>query len=131
MPKPQFLLADPHVIQQVSASRTAFPKPVAVYRFLNIYGTNLLTAEGTLWARHRKITAPAFNEANMAFTWEQSLRILNDMFDSDWDRRERVVLDQTATTMKEVSMAFDRQTTANSFASQPDFSPNALSLYLY
>jgi len=36
--------------------------------------------EGTEWKRHRAITKTAFNEANNAFVWQETVRIVNEWF---------------------------------------------------
>ena len=48
--------------QELTSSRTRFPKPTRVYRALSVYGPNVLVTEGDVWKRFRKLTAPAFSE---------------------------------------------------------------------
>lgn len=45
-----------------------------------MYGPNLLGLEGSEWKRHRAIAKNAFNEANNAFVWRESTRIINEWF---------------------------------------------------
>lgn len=42
--------------------RTRFPKPVAQYGPLNVFGPNIVSSEGEEWKRYRKISSPAFSE---------------------------------------------------------------------
>jgi len=44
-----------------------FSKPVQAYQALNVFGGNIVSAEGAVWQRHRKITAPPFNERNSRY----------------------------------------------------------------
>ena len=65
--------ANAEAITQLTTRRVDFPKPGHMYRALNIYGKNLVAAEGQLWRRHRKITNPPFNEKNNHLVWTESL----------------------------------------------------------
>lgn len=38
------------------------------------FGENLTTVEGHDWQRHRKLTAPSFNESSSIYVWEESIR---------------------------------------------------------
>ncbi|MBE7180983.1 MAG: cytochrome P450 [Terriglobus roseus] len=64
---------DAGAISQITARRADFPKPVEVYGTMNIYGRNVVSAEGAEWRRHRKITAPPFTEKNNHLVWKESL----------------------------------------------------------
>jgi len=45
-----------------------------------MYGPNMVTLQGTEWKRHRAIVKSAFNEANNAFVWQETIRIVNEWF---------------------------------------------------
>ncbi|KIJ53673.1 hypothetical protein M422DRAFT_154354, partial [Sphaerobolus stellatus SS14] len=60
-------------------------KPTEVYAILNVFGPNTVSTEGPEWKRHRRITAPTFSERNNKFVWDETLRVLDDMFDA-WGR---------------------------------------------
>jgi cytochrome P450 len=64
--------ADPEAINTVLVKRKDFIKP-KIYESLNIYGKNVDTLNGEEWARHRKITAPCFNERVSGLVWDESL----------------------------------------------------------
>ena len=66
--------ADAAVISQIFARGRDFPKPLQVYQALNIYGTNVLSTEGQVWRRHRKITSAPFNGKNNRIVFAESLR---------------------------------------------------------
>ena len=50
------------------------------YEALNMYGPNMVGLEGAEWKRHRAIAKTAFNEANNAFVWQETIRIVNEWF---------------------------------------------------
>ena len=75
--------ANAEVICQVSTRRNDFPKPGKMYRAINIYGKNLVTAEGQLWRRHRKITGPPFSEKNNHIVFVEGMRQAKFMLE-DW-----------------------------------------------
>jgi cytochrome P450 len=68
-----FVTADPAVINQLTTRRVEFPKPIKMYKGIEIYGTNVVTCEGQTWRRHRKNTAPPFGEKNNKVVWKESL----------------------------------------------------------
>ncbi|KAF2731462.1 cytochrome P450 [Polyplosphaeria fusca] len=72
--------SDPESILWILQKRKDFIKP-EVYESLNIYGRNVDTVNGEEWARHRKLTAPCFNERVSGFVWDESIRQANTMRD--------------------------------------------------
>ncbi|KAK6334029.1 hypothetical protein TWF696_002537 [Orbilia brochopaga] len=67
-------IADRQVISQVSSRREDFPKPLWMYRTVNVFGRNVVTTEGAEWRLHRKITAPSFGEKNNALVFDETIR---------------------------------------------------------
>src|SRR5690348_11139301 len=61
------------VIHQVTQRREAFPKDIAKYGILEMFGKNVLTTEGALWRLHRKVTSASFNEKNAAHTFAEAI----------------------------------------------------------
>lgn len=61
------------VINQITTRRNDFPKPLSLYKSLDVYGKNIVTVEGAEWRRHRKVTAPQFNEKSNAVVWKESI----------------------------------------------------------
>ncbi|KAF8235020.1 cytochrome P450 [Tricholoma matsutake] len=78
---PIFWLSDAKAIKAVSADRVLFSKDVEAYEPLNIYGPNIVGAEGSEWKRHRSAANSAFNDENNALVWRESARILYEWFD--------------------------------------------------
>ncbi|KAK0220202.1 cytochrome P450 [Armillaria fumosa] len=83
---PTFWISDADAIRIVSSDRKTFTKDVEAYETLNIYGQNMVGTEGAVWKRHRAVAKPAFNEANNAFVWSESMRIATEWF-ADIDNR--------------------------------------------
>ena len=79
-------------------NRSAFPKPLAIYQLLKIYGDNVITTEhdevrvpvfhrnllmqGHKWKRHRKVGAPAFSERTNSLVHRETTRIVLNLFDA-------------------------------------------------
>ena len=72
--------------QQIATQHSAFPKPLAIYKVLSTFGSNILATEGEEWRRHRKIVARSFGETNNRLVWEETIRIVLDLF-THWDRQ--------------------------------------------
>ncbi|OCT52974.1 putative P450 monooxygenase [Cladophialophora carrionii] len=74
--------ADPAVITQITTRRNDFPKPIPIYRSLDIYGKNVVSTEGPIWRQHRKATSPPFTEKNNHLVWTESLDQASAMLSS-------------------------------------------------
>ncbi|EJC99089.1 uncharacterized protein FOMMEDRAFT_53415, partial [Fomitiporia mediterranea MF3/22] len=51
------------------------------YDVLEIYGRNVVSTDGDEWRRHVAVAGPAFNEANYALAWEETLRVMHEWFE--------------------------------------------------
>jgi cytochrome P450 len=69
----QLVIADPPAADAVQIRRKDFVKNESMYRPLNMFGPNVVTSNGEMWARHRRITTPPFNERNSSLVWKESL----------------------------------------------------------
>ncbi|KAL8895007.1 MAG: hypothetical protein Q9207_008336, partial [Kuettlingeria erythrocarpa] len=79
-------IADPEAAHAVLARRKDFIKPAAMYEQLNVFGRNLNTVEGEDWQRHRRLTAPSFNEKTSSLVWDEAGRQARDMVAS-WSQQ--------------------------------------------
>ncbi|KAI0631064.1 cytochrome P450 [Trametes polyzona] len=95
LPTPGLTLyvADPAIAKEIIGARARFPKPLDTYELLAVFGTNILVTEGEEWKRQRKIAAPAFSERNNKLVWDETLRILDDMFQNVWGDKDVVEID--------------------------------------
>ncbi|KAI0000150.1 cytochrome P450 [Russula compacta] len=92
-PRCTLLLADAAAIKEVTTSRARFPKPADRYLALSVFGRNILASEGEDWKRYRKISAPAFSERNNELVWDETTRIMMDLFDNVWKDMPEIVVD--------------------------------------
>ncbi len=68
-------------IHQITARREHFPKRLADYKILTLYGQNVVTTEAALWRLHRKATSASFNEKNAAHTFAEAVHQTQGMID--------------------------------------------------
>ncbi|KAI0261646.1 cytochrome P450 [Gloeopeniophorella convolvens] len=92
-PRTMLYLADPAAIKELTTYRSRFPKPVEDYEVLSMYGHNIVASEGDEWKKIRKIAAPAFSERNNKLVWDETVRIMVDMFDNVWHNESTIVVD--------------------------------------
>lgn len=67
-------IADPGVNQQVFARKRDFEKPPWILQSTRIYGNSVSNVTDKDWQRHRRITAPPFNERNSKLVWDEAVR---------------------------------------------------------
>ncbi|KAH9998646.1 cytochrome P450, partial [Russula vinacea] len=79
--------------QEITTSRVRFPKPLQVYEALAVFGKNIVVSEGEEWKKYRKIAAPAFSERNNKLVWDETIRIMVDLFDNVWGDKSEVIVD--------------------------------------
>ncbi|KXN89025.1 Secologanin synthase [Leucoagaricus sp. SymC.cos] len=88
-----FFVADPAAVKEITTYRSRFPKPVDLYNVLSFFGYNIIASEGEDWKRYRKISAPAFSDRNNKLVWDETVSIMNDLFDNSWENKEEVTID--------------------------------------
>jgi cytochrome P450 len=67
----------------MTSRREQFPKWVEIYNMLQIFGQNVVSAEGFEWRHHRKLMAGSFNEQNAGLVFKESVRQAQGML-SQW-----------------------------------------------
>ncbi|KAI0819401.1 cytochrome P450 [Trametes gibbosa] len=118
-------LADPAVIKDVIGARARFPKPMGPYKILLAFGPNLVASEGDEWKRQRRLVAPAFSERNNKLVWDETVRILHDLFDNVWGPRDTVLIDNATDLTVPITLlvigvaGFGRRITWNEDAKAP------------
>lgn len=94
------IISDPNVAEDIMMRvRKDFLKSKAMYGPLEIFGPNVDTLNGEEWSRHRRITAPPFNERNSGMVWKESLRQASGMLKSWIDKGAKGVVDTPNETM--------------------------------
>ncbi|KAF8903954.1 cytochrome P450 [Gymnopilus junonius] len=86
-------IADAKAVKEVISARARFPKPVAQYKVLTFFGRNIVASEGDEWKRYRKITAPAFSDRNNKLVWDETVKIMNDLFTEVWMDKDVITVD--------------------------------------
>ncbi|KIO32308.1 hypothetical protein M407DRAFT_215219 [Tulasnella calospora MUT 4182] len=87
----------------MTSNRALFEKPIEMYDLLMLYGDNLLTTEGETWSRHRRLANPSFAEASIRYVWEQTVRIMDEMFD-DWGENSSKGIPHVPDLTKEITL---------------------------
>ncbi|KAL8979669.1 MAG: hypothetical protein Q9177_006080 [Variospora cf. flavescens] len=93
-------VADPDVARAVLGRRKDYVKPAVMYEQLNVFGRNLNTVEGDDWQRHRRLTAPSFNEKTSSLVWNEARRQARDMgtsWSKDGTLGTKTTVEDTAT----------------------------------
>ncbi|KAF4637518.1 hypothetical protein G7Y89_g575 [Cudoniella acicularis] len=72
-------VADAAASDIILSRRKEFLKPIEMLESVDLFGKSLASVEGVDWQRHRKITAPPFNERNSGLVWVESLRQAKQM----------------------------------------------------
>lgn len=67
-------LSDPAAADEVLRRCREFIKNPETYAVMELYGTNLDSANGKVWERHRRVTVPPFNERASEAVWEETGR---------------------------------------------------------
>jgi len=92
-PTTTLLLADAAAIKEVTSSRSRFPKPVHHYTVLAFFGRNIVASEGEEWKKYRKISAPAFSDRNNKMVWDETVKIMDSLFNDIWGTQETITVD--------------------------------------
>ncbi|KAJ8092148.1 hypothetical protein PM082_023972 [Marasmius tenuissimus] len=80
-----YIIAEPQIMKEIGLNRLKYPKPHLQYEILNLYGRNIITAEGDEWKKIKKIAAPSFSERNNRMVWDESVLMMTQFFDEIWD----------------------------------------------
>lgn len=69
----EVVIGDPGAANYVLTRRKEFIKPELMYQPLKLFGENVDTAEGEVWKRHRRLTAPSLNDRVNDTVWAQGI----------------------------------------------------------
>ncbi|KZW02405.1 cytochrome P450 [Exidia glandulosa HHB12029] len=76
------IVADPNVASYINGRRAEFPKPPNTGAIINIYGRNVINADGDTWRLHRRVTGAAFSERIHSEVWDEAREQAQFMLDS-------------------------------------------------
>ncbi|KAF2206777.1 hypothetical protein CERZMDRAFT_72059 [Cercospora zeae-maydis SCOH1-5] len=99
-------VADAEAIAQITARRNDFPKPIWMYKSIDLFGKSVVSTEGHVWRQHRKVTSPPFTERNNKLVWHESLRQAEGMM-SGWigaDQNDSGTVGNVATEAMRLSL---------------------------
>jgi cytochrome P450 len=66
--------------QEITTNKVDFSKPIKMYRALSLFGPNIVASEFDEWKRHRHIVARSFSEKNNRLVYEETTRIVTELF---------------------------------------------------
>lgn len=69
----QIVSAYPGIAEHIHRDVKNWILPESFSQAFTFYGQNVSSLNGADWQRHRKITAPAFNDHTMRYVWEESV----------------------------------------------------------
>ena len=92
------VIDDAACCEDILTRRKDFIKSELMYKVLEIFGPSVDTVNGEDWQRHRRLTAPPFNEKNSNIVWKETLNQADGMVKS-WMRDGGVVTSTEADTM--------------------------------
>ncbi|KAF8730610.1 hypothetical protein AX14_005373 [Amanita brunnescens Koide BX004] len=88
---PVYFVADADAFRSLNNERRLFEKVIDAYEPLNVYGKNIVSTTGSEWKKHRAVAKNAFNEANNAYVWSETCRIVNQWFSTFRSKSEAPV----------------------------------------
>ncbi|KAF9263951.1 cytochrome P450 [Marasmius fiardii PR-910] len=83
-------IADANVIKDVLTSHSRFPRYLEQYKPLSFFGPSVLSTEGDEWKKYKKIVKPAFTDKNIRMGWNETVRVMNDLFEEEWGAKDVV-----------------------------------------
>ncbi|KAF7344608.1 hypothetical protein MSAN_01943000 [Mycena sanguinolenta] len=91
--QPELWTSNVDIERQITAGshRCDFMKPAWFTQTLVYWGMNIISAEGALWRKHRRIVGPAFGPKLYKLVWNKTLEIYRDMIQVDgWKDKNSV-----------------------------------------
>ncbi|KAJ7633368.1 cytochrome P450 [Mycena polygramma] len=92
---PCYYTSSPDVLKQLlnNEGKTRLVKPRWLTSPLLLWGDNLVSANGEMWKRHRRIMAPAFTTSTYSLVVAETIAIYKEMMAAEgWDGQENVAL---------------------------------------
>jgi cytochrome P450 len=74
-----------------------------MYKILTFFGNNIVTSEGEEWKKYRKPAAPSFSDRNNKLVWDETTRIMLDLFENIWAAQDTIFADHALNITFQVS----------------------------
>ncbi|KAG0647532.1 Multidrug resistance fer6 [Hyphodiscus hymeniophilus] len=81
-------VGDATATDSILSRRKDFVKPLELAKLIDVFGQSVISSEGSDWQRHRRITAPPFNERNSRLVWVEAMRQSKQMLEH-WNAKEK------------------------------------------
>ncbi|KDQ07501.1 hypothetical protein BOTBODRAFT_38802 [Botryobasidium botryosum FD-172 SS1] len=82
-----YQIVDADAIKEMIHDKATFPKKE--FFLLALYGPNVVTSGDEEAKRHRRIVAPSFSDRNNKLVWQETARIVEEMF-VHWGQKETI-----------------------------------------
>lgn len=89
--KTNIMVSDVGAAKELLKNYRLWIKNQDLYGMFNTYGKNVNSVNGDDWQRHRKVTAPAFKEANSKLVWEATLKQVDSSIQK-WQAEDEITL---------------------------------------
>ncbi|KAG9086923.1 hypothetical protein FS749_003282 [Ceratobasidium sp. UAMH 11750] len=103
---PVTFIADLEAIKEITRPKSSFLNDVqSTKMFIGTFGPNIVTSEGDMWKRHRRITQKAFSEDNAKLVWSEAVLVMEELF-KKWDAEQgqEIRIDQINTTTEALTL---------------------------
>ena len=81
---------DPTICHQLESPYPKFQKAVEMLKFVEVYGPNVISVEGTDWKRHRKVIQSGFNPSTNALVWKETTNETKLLLNR-WSKQNNIV----------------------------------------
>lgn len=80
---------DPEIASEILRRPHAFEQQEVTTKILSVFGPNVVSTNGNVWSRHRKVVASVINERISKATWDESITqtegMIAEIFSKDGD----------------------------------------------
>jgi len=98
---------DPVFATEILRRPMDFKQQPITSQILSVFGDNVLTTDGQIWSRHRKVVASVINERISKSVWDESVKqtqgMLRELFDND-DTKDVTSSNQLPEMLKRITV---------------------------
>lgn len=100
----EFWTWDAEIAREITGRPKDFQQLDLASVVMNVFGENVLTTDGSNWARHRRIVAGAVTERVSPIVWEESVRQTRQLMQSVFRKNENGVTNEMFDGIKKVAI---------------------------